>query len=251
MALCIPMLIALLVLPCGATVSRAPEKVVYDRADLLTVAEDNALNSEVLDVWASMDECGFFVATHKMKHSYDPYYTGEDFLSDRDFSYHEDLVILIITLDSGTYYYDMYYYGKAEWNISDKEVDYILDHDDVYKNIKSGKLVEGASAFMALAAQAYEGRIAGASYASIVMVSMIIALVIGGIACWGVWRSYKMKKKSVDYPLDRFAKMSLTDQNDVFKGAFVTKRVIQTNSGGGHGGGGGGRGGGGGHAGGR
>jgi hypothetical protein len=64
-----------------------------------------------------------------------------------------------------------------------------------------------------------------------------------------VYASYKAKKKSVDYPLDQFAKLELTSQDDVFVGSFVTKRVIQSSGGGG--GGGSSRGGGGGHAGGR
>ena len=243
------LMLGMLILPCAATPARAPETVVYDRADLLTEGHDHALSNAVRDGWESMDECGFFVATHKMERSYDPYYTGEDFLDDRGWSYRQNLVILIITLDDGVYYYDMYYYGKASRVIHDEEVDYILDHEDVYGNIKSGKLVEGASAFMSLAAQAYEGRIAGASYAVIITVSLIIALISGVIACAGVKASYSTKKKSVDYPLDRFAKLQLTSQNDVFVGSFVTKRIIETNSGGGHGGG--GRGGGRGHAGGR
>ena len=247
---CMLLLGSALILPCGATVPRTPEKVVYDRADLLTDAEEHAMSDALYDVWASMDECGFFVTTHKLTNSYTPYYTGEDFLEDRGWSpYRENLVLLVITLDSGEYYYDMYYYGKASRVIRSQEVDFILDHDDVYHNIKSGKLVEGVSAFMTLSAAAYEGRIAGASYVVIFIVSLVIALIIGVVACAGVKGAYSMKRKSVDYPLERFAKLQLQEQKDIFTGSFVTRRVIQSNSGGS--GGGGGRGGGGGHAGGR
>jgi hypothetical protein len=54
----------------------------------------------------------------------------------------------------------------------------------------------------------------------------------------------------VDYPLDQFAKLKLTGESDSFIGSFVTKRVIQSGSGGSRGGG-SSHGGGGGHAGGR
>lgn len=240
---------------CSATVAAYPEKVLFDRADLLTDEGEARVEQAIHHAWENAD-CAFYLATHKIPTGVSSqnrkyYYTGEKFLADHEFSEDTDLILLVITLDKGVYYYDMYYYGDAPQRINDKEVDFILDHETVFDSIKGGRLDEGAASFFALSAQAYRGRV-GVSYGKIVAISAVIALVIGGIACWGVWSAYKMKKKSVDYPLDRFAKMSLIDQDDVFKGAFVTKRLIQTNTGGGHGGGGGGgRGGGGGHAGGR
>ncbi|MBQ2735465.1 MAG: TPM domain-containing protein [Clostridia bacterium] len=238
-------------MPCFASVPQEPEKVVYDRADLLSDANESALNDAVREVWSMAENCSFYVATHELTYRYAPYYTGDDFLDDHDFSSSNNLVLLVITLDQGTYYYNMYTYGNATNRIRDQEVDFILDHDDVYPNIKSGKLLEGASAFMSLAVKAYDGRIAGASYVTIVIVSFVIALIIGVVACVGVKSAYSMKKKSVDYPLNKFAKLELTDQKDVFTGSFVTKRIIDTDSGGRGGSGGGGRGGGGGHRGGR
>lgn len=240
---------------CSATTAAYPEKVIFDRADLLTDDGEARVEQAIHHAWENAD-CAFYLATHKIPTGVSSqnrkyYYTGEKFLADHEFSEDTDLILLVITLDKGVYYYDMYYYGDAPQRINDKEVGFILDHETVFDSIKGGRLDDGAASFFALSAQAYRGRV-GVSYGKIVAISAVIALVIGGIACWGVWSAYKMKKKSVDYPLDRFAKMSLIDQDDVFKGAFVTKRLIQTNTGGGHGGGGGGgRGGGGGHAGGR
>ena len=63
--------------------------------------------------------------------------------------------------------------------------------------------------------------------------------------------AYKMKKKSVDYPLDRYAKLDLTHQSDRFVREYVTRTYSPRSSGGGGGGGGGRHGGGGGHRGGR
>lgn len=229
---------------------KIPDEVVFDRAGLLSDAELRAVKEAVFDAWEASD-CAFYLATHEvsayvaMGYQYD----GEDFLREHGLSDENDIVVLIVTLDYGVYYYDYYTYGKAYSKISQKEVDYILDHDDVYDNIKGGNLAAGISSAMSLSAQAYTGRV-GVSYAIIVTISLIIALVIGIIACVSVNASYKMKKKSVDYPLDKFAKLKLTGQSDVFTGSFITKRVIQSNSGG-RGGGGSSHGGGGGHRGGR
>ena len=227
-----------------------PDEVVFDRADLLDDAEMKAVKEAVLDAWEASD-CAFFVATHEVSaYTSTAYkYEGDDFLREQGLSNKNDIVLLVVTLDQGTYFYNIYTYGKADSKISQKEVDYILDHDDVYDNIKGGKLAVGISAAMSLSAEAFEGRV-GVSYAIVVTVSLIIALIIGIIACVSVHASYKMKRKSVDYPLDRFANLKLTGQSDVFTGSFITKRIIQTNSGG-RGGSGSSHGGGGGHRGGR
>ena len=244
------LLLSLLCLPvAGETI---PDEVVFDRAELLSDAEIRAVKEAVFDAWEASD-CAFYVATHKVS-AYSAMsfkYTGEDFLRDHGMSEYQTIVLLVITLDQGEYYYNMYYYGDAPRRISEKEVNYILDDDDVFSNLKGGNLTVGIDSFMGLAAKAYEGRI-GVSYAIIITISLIIALIIGLIACVSVNSAYKMKKKSVDYPLDKFAKLKLTGQSDIFTGSFITKRIIQTNSGGrGGGGSGSAHGGGSGHAGGR
>ena len=247
LTICVLLLCGTLILPTTATPASYPEKVVYDRAGLLTVAEASALNNAVYEAWCSAEGCAFFVTTHKMDSSYDDIYEGVDFLRDYN-RFGGSSVVLVITLDRGTYYYDMYYYGRASRRITSSEVDFLLDHEDVYPNIKSGQLVKGASAFMSLAAQAYNERIAGASYGVIIAISAVISTVIAVVSCIGVKSAYSMKKRSVDYPLDRFAKLELTDKQDIFAGSFVTRRVIQSSSGGR---GGSSHGGGRGHAGGR
>ena len=234
------LLLPLTLIPCAAA---GDVPVVYDAADLLSADAEKAILEAAREA-ESASGCAFYVATYKGTYMY----TGVDFLFEHDLSEQDDSVILVITLDRGTYYYDMYYYGRADGRINQKEVDYILDHDEVYDNLKSGELEAGTCAFLRLAAKGYAGRI-GASYFVIGLISFAIAIVIGLVACAGVKAAYSMKKKSVDYPLNRFAKLNLTAHNDVFVGSFVTKRVIQSNSGGG--GGGSSHGGGRGHAGGR
>ena len=246
-SLCILLLSGLWLLPCGATSAFDLDTQVFDRGNLFTESERREIN-EAAQQASQSTGCLFYVITHVSSYN-DLVYVGNDFLYENGLSYSTGAVLLIITLDHGRYYYDMYTYGDAFDRISDKEVNYILDYDDVFDNLKGGSLKEGACAFLKLSAKAYKGRV-GVSYLLIGGISLAISLVIGVVACVSVKSAYSMKKKSVDYPLQKFAKLELTHQKDVFTGSFITKRIIESSSGG-HGGGGGGRGGGGGHRGGR
>ena len=240
------LLILTLALPVGATAASAPEKVVYDRADILSEEQEAEITTYIQQAWQEAD-CAFYLATHLLFDKVKPY-TGEDFLEDMGLPYNPDLVLLVITMEDATYFYDIYRFGDAETKIPQKECDIILDNADVYDNLKAGHPTKGCEAFFSLSAQAYNQRM-GVSYGIIGLISFAIALVIGLISCAGVKAAYSMKHRSVDYPLDRFAKLKLTEQSDVFTGSFVTKRVIQSSSSGG--GGGSSHGGGRGHGGGR
>ena len=247
MLLCVVLTLAA-ILPASA--SQLPEQRIFDEADFLNSGEEVKLGTLAVEK-ASECGCPIYVATYRVPSggsSYQYRYEGEDFLDDHGLSMQEDLILLVVTLDRGTYYYDLYLYGDAWDRINSKEVDYILDHDEVYDNLKGGLLEDGLVAFLELSAQGYAGRV-GTSYGVIVTVALIISLLISFFVCLGVYKSYKAKKKSVDYPLDQFAKLKLTQESDVFTGSFVTSRVIQSSSGGGRGGS--SHGGGGGHAGGR
>lgn len=246
------LLAVLLAIPAAADSSEEP--VIFDQGEFLyqsTEAELSALAREK----ANETGCHFYVVTHDMRGGVGEYW-GEDFLADQGLSKNDDIVLLIITRDYSEYYYDLYLYGDARDLIDRHEIDYILDHEDVYQKLKGGHLAQGIEAFLDLSAENYLGRspeceaIVKAYYLKLFLISLVIALVIGTVACVSVYKSYGTKKKSVDYPLEHFAKMDLKHQEDIFMGSFVTTRIIRTNNGSG-GGGGGGRGGGGGHAGGR
>ena len=248
------MLAILLLLPAVLlTIPAAAEdqRVIFDNGGFLNTDTEEELTALALEK-AEETGCDFYIVTHEMRHEDDEYW-GEDFLEDEGLSENADIIILIITLDDGTYYYDLYLYGDAWDKVPKRERNYLLDHDEVYDNLKSGRLKAGIIAFLNVGAELYEGENAGyeayekSFHVKLLIFSLIIAAVLAFVACFGVYKSYTAKKKSVDYPLEHFAKMDLKDKEDIFAGSFVTRRVIQTNSGGG----GGGRGGGGGHGGGR
>ncbi len=235
---------ALFLLPVSASADR-----VYDPAevDMLTDAEEAYLE-ERMEALSSQYGVQFYFATYEAD-GYRDDYIGDEYCRDIRDLWKEDAVLLIVTYDTydGKYYYDMYTYGAANSRIRSPEVNYVLDHDDVYGHLKGGEIKTGAEAFFEQSGEAYVGRV-GASYAIIVPVCLVIALCIALGVCAGVVASYRQKRASVDYPLDRFAKLELTGQSD----AFITKTVSRTyvprnnsRSGGGssHGGGGGHRGG--------
>ncbi len=235
----------LLLLPLSVA---AESGYVYDRGNLLTEAEEQTL--EALASQASKDtECPFYLVTHNMS-PFGYEYWGEDFLDDQGLSQREDTVVLIITKDGSQYFYDLYLYGNADKKISETEVNVLLDDLTVYDNLKSGKLYAGCEAFLSLGAELYNTVDWGEVGTTLAIVG-VLAVIAAGITCFCVYRSYTKTPKSVDYPLHKFAKLELTEQADIYAGSFVTKRIIQTSSGGSRGGGGGSRGGGAGHAGGR
>ncbi len=236
----------LLLTSCGSNAIPAGE--IHDRADLLSENTEQKLMPQIRQAVADTG-CSFYIVTHKINYGSDEYW-GDDFLVDQNLSSRDDIVILIITLDRGTYYYDLYTYGLADKRIADWEIDAILDAPGVYSNLKGGYLETGIASLLPLCR---DGILTKEIHWARYIISFGIAAFIAGISCFGVVRAYGTKKKSVDYPLDRFARLELTHREEHFLGTFITKRIIQTSSSGGRsgGGGGGGRGGGGGHRGGR
>lgn len=247
LAVCTLLLICLL-LPASALTE---PRVIWDRANLLDDAEEQSLLSQANEYFAHTG-CEFAVVTYRERYSSDKYW-GEDFISDSDRSFSDDLILLIITeKTNGVYNYDLYLYGDAERRITPEEVDEILDHRTVLPVIKSGQIYHGASAFLTVASEKYANEVTLPSpYLSALPVALILGAFVALMICLGIKKSYSTKKRSIDYPLDRFAKLELTEERDEFTGSFVTTRIISSGNGGGRGGSGGGSGGGRGHAGGR
>ena len=234
-------LAACLILPAAAEGGR-----VYDPAHLLTEAEASSLAAR-MDELSEQYGVEFYFATYVAENRYDDF-IGDEYCRDIRNLRGEDAVLFIITYErwNRMYYYDMYTYGDANYDINQKEVNYILDDSDVYYNLKGGELHDGATAFFELSAKAYEGRL-GAPIALIIVISAGIAIVIGLAVCAGVVASYKKKRASVDYPLEHFARLELTKEKDSFVREYTTRTYVPRSRGGGggsrHGGGGGHRGG--------
>ena len=157
----------------------------------------------------------------------------------------KDAVILTIAYVNGEYSYYLFTLGETYDLISNAEVDAILDDPDVFFNLKSGNICEGTLAFIDITDDKLSAddmpMAQTTNFALIFIVSAIVAL----ICCGVVVARYKMKLKPTNYPLDRFAKLNLTERQDNFVGSYITKTHVNNNSSGRSGGGrsGGGRGG--------
>ena len=226
------------------------ETRAFDLDSLLKENEIKRINEAALEAEA---ECGakIFIVVHEADGRGDKY-IGEDFLDDHGYDYDDDIILLIITrnLNYGAYddeyYYNLYLYGKADSRIGPIDVDTILDDDDVYYNIKDGELCDGILAFIECSVDAYK-----IPWVLISVIAVIVGVIVCAIAVGAVAAKYRMKLRPTNYPLNKYANMSLTDSQDEFAGKHVATVIVS--SGGGRGGsrGGGGFGGGGGHAGGR
>ena len=237
---------ALLCLPTAAAYTPR----VYDPDGLLSASETDNLTERLNDLSAEHG-VELYLATYVADNRFDDFYGDDYCVSVKDLR-GEDAVLLVVTLElsNRTFYYNMYTYGEANYAISQKEVDYILDSRGVYNNLKSGYLADGAASFFDQSAKAFTGRV-GVSWSLLIIISAFIALLISLAVCAGVVSAYKRKRAAVDYPLDRYAKLDLTHQSDRFVREYVTRTYSPRSNGGGGGGGGGRHGGGGGHRGGR
>lgn len=153
---------------------------------------------------------------------------------------------------SADYGYTMYTFGDAYDIFSDRDVDRILDDNDLFSAIKGGRRIEeGATRFFALSgahvASFYAKQAAddvareARAIPMAILVGGIVAVLVGGGSVLGVFLYYRRRRHGESYPLDRYARLNLTVRHDRFVGSFVTRtRVKSSSSGGGRGGGGGG-----------
>lgn len=196
---------------------------IYDTAGII---EDESRIESVLSGFES--KCGIPIrlVTTVGSNSYD--------LSELGFDYGENLIVLEINYYhyTNTYYYYLDTFGDAYNKISDSEVDRILDDRGVYENIKGGRFADGVEAFAKLTSKAYLGKLQE-PLLNTVLVSFIIALIIGGVTVGCVVYRYKRKLKAPMYPLDRYARLNLSGDecSDIFIGSTVSKVRINTSSG--------------------
>lgn len=143
-------------------------------------------------------------------------------------------ILLAVTLFEDTYYYDIYTLGEADRIFSQRNIDAILDHPEVYDNLKSGKVEQGAAAFLRESNTVYGDHLQSQAkkqslaplYA--VLFGLVIGALAAGASVLGVALFYRRKKRGDSYPLGRYANLSLTQSHDRFVGSFVTRVRVQS-----------------------
>ena len=235
--------------PITASASASSSNYVIDKSDSFTGFQLDFLHSKAVQ---AERESSFAFRVYIYEEVFDTY-VGEDYLRDYGYDESDDLVLLILSQYNGVWYYDLYTYGDADRQLSDSEVNAILDAPSVYNNLKSGDLTLGLERFFAICpSYLINDEINGLTVGGRILRALAIGAVVALISSVGVYLFYKRKSRSASYPLHEFTRLELTNSQDIFAGDVVTRRYAPRNtSSGSRSGGGGGRGGGGGHRGGR
>ena len=213
----------------------APSYVV-DEADLLTEAELSRIEAAdcAYPVYLFLPDTAYYDDYEDVER-----YT-ERMMQRQGISESSDVVILAVYY-TDEWHYDLYTYGQANDEISNREVNRILDADGVYGNLKAGRIADGFLAFTAEVTAAC-GPKRGAALVEGILICLAVGAVCAGAAVLIVVLRYRMKIRKTNYPLDRYASLRLQQSNDVFTGTTVTRRKVSSSSGK-SGGGGGSRGG--------
>ena len=241
-------IVALLLTVIGFTVSAyggfiiPSGELLTDRGDVIPDADED----EIIEAIAEA-ESGLDTKIRVFAYRGTSYYDYLDYIDESEESFYS-LVLLVIQYDdySDEYYYYLDTYGDAHYSIKDKEVDRILDNNEVYDNIKSGNLREGIIAFATLAKKASAEDLRP-DFVKVLIISLVIAVIVAFIVCLSIYLAYKKKLHAESYPLNRFASLDLKIERDSFVTKFITRVRINTSndgssrSGGGRSGGGGGR----------
>ena len=217
--------LAMGILPAAA----AAERTVMDGADMMTDAAEAELTAVLNGITGSVR---YYVVTSNSRFTVGRI---EDLC---DITPEDAVVVLAVDRTDGVYYYEMFTFNEADDLFSDRDANALLDDPEVYDNIKSGNVGEGAKLFVTKAdARLKQARAELPKKAAIV--GVVVAVLAAGGSMLGVALFYRRKRHGESYPLDRYANLNLTISEDRFVGSHVTRVRRQSNSSGGRSGGGG------------
>ena len=195
-----------------------PERQIYDMFSKLDFSQDEALEKKAEGLFGQVPMYVVIVEGHD----------NPDYMARFGLTREDDFVLLVVHTNGYGWNYHMYIYGKYYQRISESEMNAVLDHPDVYDNLKNGYLYDGISAWLTQTAL-----VAGVNVWRRLGISAAIGAGVALVACLIVVGSYAKKQKSTNYPLDRFAKMHLSHSSDRFITKTVTSRTVSNGSSGG------------------
>ena len=204
---------------------------MYDDAGFFTETTCSKIDGELARISAE-GGVKIYVATSELNLygvSYDD--LGLYFLESHGLDPDDSLILLIITRQYGTTYYDMYTYGDAEKRLKNSEINTILDDDNVYYNIKNGSIVDGVTAFANLSSQYYNDD-DSVPIAPVILIGLLVGVLAAAVTCGIIIAKYKMKLVPSNYPLEHYTKLSLRNSQDVYITSSVICTTISSSSGG-------------------
>lgn len=228
-------LLAALCLTCAA---EGDLRYVFDESSHLSAYQATELNRKLSDarellggadiVVIVTDDFDSDVKTQLARHGY----ASSD----------KDVIGLTVFCSGTTYEFDIGTWGSMSDTLSVKRLNQIMDV--IEADVKAGRLFEGACKFVDATAEQYAKAIKKQNrnpFLVALPVALVIGVVAGGVAVLCVVFSYRKKNRTPSYPLDRFARLYLSVERDVFLGSSVVKtKIVQSSSSGGSRGGGGG-----------
>lgn len=165
-------LIALLALPLSLAASASSvdgnagfSKRISDKYDHLTASDESRINSAIREAESEVNAI-FLVAVYELGKDIP---SGKSIVASFGFDHNiANIVLLVIKYgvsietvggelqEINKHKYEMFTYGDPHKAITNREVDEILDDEDVYDNLKGGSFAAGAVAFIRKSARAIE-----------------------------------------------------------------------------------------------
>lgn len=203
----------------------AGNEYLHNHIDALTQEEEAELSAMLQELNAGkQNELHIVISTDR----------NDAFLQ---YSPSDDLIIFLVEYDtfSEIYYYELFTYGNPSVNITDGEVNRILDDPTVYNSIKGGNVYEGLRSVIPLIKSADEGKLRADGYVGrVILISAIIGICTAAIVSGVIIYKYKKKLKAPIYPIEKYAKMELDTAfcYDRFLYKNVTRVRVNNSSGG-------------------
>lgn len=223
-------LVLLAIIPAFLIKTSADTRRIYDEDGFITgdvtSLEDKLAETERL--------CGVAVRVYLYDTDSSGFYTYTELLARFGLSTRDDVILLVITEEYSSYYYELITYGRGYSLISDSAAERILDDSGVY-SIKRKDFENGIAAFSSAVSQEIMSARRRADTARVV-IPIVIALIAGGVTVGIVVYRYKRKLKSPIYPLSNYARLDLHVSRDDFVTSHISRVRVNTSSGGGGGG---------------
>ena len=166
---CSMLIVCMLSMPTIAFAS-GDDARIHDSYDRLTDLEELRINEAIKTAEKTVNATFIIEIYDESKVTILP--SGEKILDSFGFSTKDNVVVLVIHYhydaitemlfgESYAHNYQMYTYGIPHKEISDSEVDAILDNENVYNNIKKGNYADGIVAFVEEAVKAMPKAVKG------------------------------------------------------------------------------------------
>lgn len=188
-------LIALLALPLSLVASASSvdgrpgfDKRISDKYDHLTASDESRINSAIREAESEVNAI-FLVAVYELGKDIP---SGRSIVASFGFDHNiANIVLLVIKYgvsietvggemkEINKHKYEMFTYGDPHRAITNREVDEILDDDDVYDNLKGGNFAAGAVAFIRGAVSAIHNDTSGLDDESS---TQILVISLSGVA---------------------------------------------------------------------